>query len=114
MIGDKHFGLDLSMILLEKKEFESEKKKKKGKKGKSDNQTLWYVILIFKVHSFACLWCRFYIDVFIQQTVVATHSAMCCRAHSPVPEDACKHHGRETFMANFAIRYTQWRTKLMN
>ena len=35
MIGDKHFGLDLSMTLLEKKEFESEKKKKgKEKMGR--------------------------------------------------------------------------------
>lgn len=33
--------------------------------------------------------------------------------HSPVSEEAHKHHGREMFMAKFAMKYTQWNTKLM-
>lgn len=33
--------------------------------------------------------------------------------HSPVSEAAHKHHGREMLMAKFAMKYTQWNTKLM-
>ena len=70
-------------------------------------------ILIFTVYSSAYVWDRSYIDVL--STNYCSHSLCYLLAestkmknHSPISEEALKHHGREMLMAKFAMKYTQW------